>query len=45
MCLKNIEQTLLSPGKAMGIKTLDPADPNYRGDYFNNDSSHGFNYH
>ena len=30
---------------AMGIKTLDPSDYNYRGDYDNSDSSHGFNYH
>ena len=29
----------------MGIKTLDPTDKNYRGDYINSDSSHGFNYH
>lgn len=30
---------------AMGIKTLDPLDLNYRGDYINTDSTHGHNYH
>ena len=30
---------------AMGIKTLDPTDKNYNGDYVNSDASHGFNYH
>jgi glycogen debranching enzyme len=29
----------------MGIKTLDPADLNYNGDYINSDASHGWNYH
>jgi glycogen debranching enzyme len=29
----------------MGIKTLDPEDYNYRGDYVNDDGSHGWNYH
>lgn len=29
----------------MGIKTLDPEDYNYRGDYVNDDASHGWNYH
>ena len=29
----------------MGIKTLDPSDRNYKGDYINNDESRGFNYH
>ncbi len=43
-CIKIFEQILLSEG-AMGVKTLDPADKNYRGDYVNSDSSHGFNYH
>ena len=43
-CIKIFEQTLMSEG-AMGVKTLDPADKNYRGDYVNSDSSHGFNYH
>lgn len=35
---------LLSEG-TMGVKTLDPSDKNYRGDYVNSDSTHGFNYH
>ena len=43
-CLEIVEDVLLSPG-AMGIKTLDPSDKNYRGDYVNSDSSHGWNYH
>ena len=29
----------------MGIKTLDPEDYNYNGDYVNSDESHGWNYH
>ena len=29
----------------MGIKTLDPKDKQYNGDYVNSDSSHGWNYH
>lgn len=29
----------------MGIKTLDPADPNYKGDYINSDDTQGWNYH
>jgi len=43
-CLKLVEDILLSPD-AMGIKTLDPKDYNYRGDYINSDHSHGHNYH
>jgi glycogen debranching enzyme len=29
----------------MGIKTLDPSDCYYNGDYVNSDESHGHNYH
>jgi glycogen debranching enzyme len=29
----------------MGIKTLDPKDKNYKGDYHNDDDTHGWNYH
>jgi glycogen debranching enzyme len=44
VCLTNIGQILMEKG-AMGIKTLDPKDKNYKGDYFNDDDSHGWNYH
>ena len=30
---------------AMGIKTLDPSDRQYRGDYDNDDETRGHNYH
>jgi len=43
-CLKTVERVLMTKG-AMGIKTLDPSDKNYNGDYINSDDSHGFNYH
>jgi len=43
-CLKNISKILMEVG-CMGIKTLDPKDYNYRGDYINSDDTHGFNYH
>jgi len=29
----------------MGIKTLDPVDQEYKGDYINNDDTGGWNYH
>jgi len=29
----------------LGLKTLDPKDKNYDGDYVNSDEKHGFNYH
>lgn len=29
----------------MGIKTLDPKDRQYNGDYVNSDATHGWNYH
>lgn len=29
----------------MGIKTLDPSDRQYNGDYVNSDNTHGWNYH
>ena len=29
----------------MGIKTLDPSDKNYNGDYIGSDASNGWNYH
>ena len=44
LCLTNVEKYLLKEG-CMGIKTLDPEDKNYRGDYINSDESRGWNYH
>lgn len=29
----------------MGVKTLDPNDKNYKGDYINSDNTKGYNYH
>ena len=43
-CIEIVESVLVNE-KSMGVKTLDPTDKNYRGDYINSDSSHGFNYH
>ena len=43
-CIKIVEKVLMN-NTAMGIKTLDPSDRNYNGNYVNNDDSHGFNYH
>ena len=34
----------MEPG-CMGIKTLDPSDKNYNGNYINSDNSCGWNYH
>jgi glycogen debranching enzyme len=44
ICLENIGAILMTKG-CMGIKTLDPKDRNYNGNYINSDSSSGFNYH
>ena len=43
-CLAIVERVLMTEG-AMGIKTLDPSDPNYKGDYDNDDETRGHNYH
>jgi glycogen debranching enzyme len=43
-CLSIISQVLITPG-GLGIKTLDPADVKYNGNYINSDVNHGHNYH
>ena len=43
-CLSNIANILMEQN-CMGIKTLDPKDRNYNGDYVNSDESNGWNYH
>ena len=43
-CLENVSKILMEQN-CMGIKTLDPEDYNYNGDYVNSDESHGWNYH
>jgi glycogen debranching enzyme len=43
-CLDLVQNTLMEHG-CMGIKTLDPQDKQYKGDYVNSDDSRGWNYH
>ena len=43
-CLEIVEKVLMTDG-AMGIKTLDPTDRQYKGDYDNDDETRGHNYH
>lgn len=44
ICLENVANILMEKN-CMGIKTLDPRDKQYNGDYNNDDLTHGFNYH
>jgi len=44
VCLENVANILMEKN-CMGIKTLDPKDRHYNGDYVNSDASHGINYH
>ena len=44
ICLEQISHILMEQG-CMGIKTLDPLDSSYNGNYVNSDASDGWNYH
>jgi glycogen debranching enzyme len=44
ICIKKVEEVLMERD-CMGIKTLDPSDKNYNGNYVNSDASRGWNYH
>jgi glycogen debranching enzyme len=44
ICVKIVEKYLMKKD-CMGIKTLDPQDKNYNGNYINSDASKGWNYH
>ena len=44
VCLENVCSILMEKG-CMGIKTLDPKDLNYNGDYVSHDENDGHNYH
>mmetsp|Transcript_20492 Transcript_20492/g.19473 ORF Transcript_20492/g.19473 Transcript_20492/m.19473 type:complete len:213 (+) Transcript_20492:1058-1696(+) len=43
-CLKQVEAILVEKN-CMGIKSLDPADKKYNGDYVGSDKTNGWNYH
>lgn len=44
VCVQNVAMILMEQG-CMGIKTLDPKDRQYNGDYINSDDTDGWNYH
>ena len=44
ICLDNVSKILMTPG-CMGIKTLDPSDMQFNGNYHGSDPTNGFNYH